>query len=391
MPKKPLADDDERKWIYREHTRAKHEVLHYYLKVWTSIVSDPRFDLRIFDCFAGRADYIDSVGAEPIKLENISSEASYPGSPVLMLDAVSEHADKFKTAECCFMEPIDDNRAILQETLAQTSHPDNVQWGISDSRFPDDMQRLLDDSGGRQGFAFFFIDPFNIKHLNYDTITDIARTPKWDCLITVMTSQLIRWQESDAHQEGYTRFFGLEDWREKLQSFVPDELTTREAEFYCKRLEETGPKYTLAYMTTDGHTRELKYHLVFTTNHEKGMQAMKGSMMRCGGDYTLAYAPQRTELEHDQQRLNGGEFMTDTERAKAWLLSRFAGDEVTFGEICEKAATERRYEELLQKDYRKYLRELHNAGEVSIPDREPPDGSLPDHYVVSFPEVELAD
>lgn len=176
MPEKPLPDEDEGKWVYKKHTRASHEVLHYYLKVWTSIVSKRRHDLRIFDCFAGRGDYVDTDDAEPIDLENISSEASFPGSPVLMLNAVSEHADKFKSAECYLMEPVDDNRAVLQETLAQTSHPDNVKPEICDSRFPEDMHGLLKETGDRREFAFFFIDPFNIKHLDYTTITDIART-----------------------------------------------------------------------------------------------------------------------------------------------------------------------------------------------------------------------
>lgn len=351
-------------------------------------MSNPHYDLRIFDCFAGRGDYVDSDGAAPIPLENISSEASYPGSPVLTLDAVSEHFDKFNRAECYFLEPNGDNREILEETLRDTSSPNNVKSHILCKQFPDDIQNILTETGGRKGFAFFFIDPFNIKFLEYDTITDIAGTPRFDCLITVMTSQIIRWQDSESHEKGYEKFFGLYDWRRELEKFVPEKLTTREAEFYCSRLEENGPKFTLAYMTTDGNTRELKYHLVFTTNDEKGMEAMKGSMMRCGGDYTLAYAPARSELQHDQQTFSGGNYLTDEERIKGWLLSRFSDEEITFDEVCRRAVTERRYEEALRKDYRKYLKDLHNNGEVNIPGRDIPGGPLPDHIKIRFPNTD---
>lgn len=388
MADTPLPDDHEEKWVYKKHTRAKHEVLHYYLKVWTSITSNPDYDLRIFDCFAGRGDYVDSDGADPIQLENISSEASFPGSPVLMLDAVSEHADKFRNADCYFIEPDEGNRECLHDTINDTGYPGNVNPHILNKRFPDDINEVLRESGGRKGFAFFFIDPFNIKFLEYDTISDLAGTDMFDCLITVMTKQLIRWQNSEAHQEGYARFFGLDDWRTQLVEFVPEELTTREAEFYCTRLEESGPNHTLAYMTTDGDTRELKYHLVFTSNAKEGISAMKSSMIHCGGDYTLAYAPQRSEVSHEQQTFVGGKYLSDEERAKAWLLSRFGGEEIEFGDIWHRAATERRYEEKLQKHYRDYLKDLHNDGEVEITERTPPDGPLPDRFEIRFPEVE---
>lgn len=385
MASSPLPDDHEDKWVYRKHTRAKHEVLHYYLKVWTSIVSNPRYTIRVFDCFAGRGDYVDSEGAPPILLDNITSEATYPGSPVLTIDAVSEHADKFKSAECFFIEPNHRNREILQDTLALTSFPDNVHPRVRNNQFPDNILDIIQETGENGGFAFFFIDPYNIKDLDYDTITTIARTDRFDCLITVMTGQIIRWQDSESHQEGFKQFYGIPDWRERLEKYVPEELTTREAEFYCKRLEENGPEYTLAYMTTDGDSRQLKYHLTFTTNSDRGIEAMKESMMRCGGDYTLAYAPARTELQHGQQTFNSGTYLTDEERVKAWLLSRFAGEEITFDEVVRRSLTEQVYEEALRQDYRRYLKELHTAGEIEIPERDSPDGPLPERYEIRFP------
>lgn len=382
----PLPDDHEEKWTYKKHTRSKHDVLHYYLKVWTSIVSDSRYSLRVFDCFAGRGDYYDSDGASPKTLDNISTEAEYPGSPQIILDAVSEHGDKFKSAECYFMEPADENRRDLEQNLAATDYPSNVNPYIKNGRFPDNILDIVSDSGGRSGFALFFIDPFNIKFLDYDTIIDISSTDRFDCLITLMTGQLIRWQDSESHQQGYENLYGLSDWKERLETFEPEDISTREAEFYCKRLEENGPENTLAYMTTEGDSKRLKYHQVFTSNADEGLEAMKESMTRCGSDFTLAYAPKRAEISHSQQTLTGGEYMTEEERAKSWILSRFASEQITFDDLVKKAIAERRYADSLRQHYRQYLIELHNEEEITILQRERGNSPLKENYLILFPE-----
>ena len=110
-----LADDDDKKWTYRKHTRAKHDVLKYYTSVWTSIVSNENHKLRLFDCFAGRGDYIKSEGAEPIVLDEIESDAEYPGSPQILLDQTTKHSHLFDEAECYLFEPREENRKHLRK------------------------------------------------------------------------------------------------------------------------------------------------------------------------------------------------------------------------------------------------------------------------------------
>lgn len=383
-----LPDDHIEKWTYKKHTRSKHDVLHYYLDVWTKIVSDENFSLRVFDCFAGRGDYYETEGAEAKPLDCISTDADFPGSPQIILDAVGKHSDRFKSAECYFMEPKDQNRADLEQNIEATSRPDDVNPHIIDGKFPDDILEGISVTGGRQGFAFFFIDPFNIKFLDYDTIVDIAGTSRFECLITLMTGQLIRWQDSDTHQEGYRSLYGLDDWKDRLEDYVPEHLETREAEFYCNRLEENGPEHTLAYMTAEGDSPRLKYHQVFTTNDEKGLESMKESMTRCGADFTLAYAPERAEISHEQQTFVGGNYMTEEERAKSWLLSRFAGESLTFDDVVRRALDERRYADSLRQHYRQYLIALDNEREVNVPDRDSRDAPLKPEFTIHFPESE---
>lgn len=389
----PKPDDHPKKWVYQLHTRAKHDVLHYYLKIWASIVSKQKYSLRIFDCFAGRGSYYEADGAEPKPLENISTGVDIPGSPQIMMDAVSEHADKFKSAECYFLEPNDNNRADLEDALKVTDTPDNVNPYPVDGKFPDNIRPLIGKTGGWEGFAFFFIDPYNIKHLDYETITRIAGHSDWtggfECLITLMTGQLIRWQDSESHQGGYETLFGTSDWRQDLRKYNPDQLETREAEYYCERLMQNGPKHTLAYMTTEGESRKLKYHLVFTTNSEAGLEKMKDSMYHQGTDYALAYAPKRSEVSFEQTGLahfQQDNRLTESDLAKSHILARFAGETVTFDEVVGRAVTERPYAESRRPDYRQYLKELDNEGEVEIPARNSGDDPLKSEYEIVFPE-----
>lgn len=387
----PLPDDDPGKWVYQEHTRAKHEVLAYYLIPWIRIVGDTRYTIRMFDCFAGRGDYAASDGAEPIELNSIESNADYPGSPLLMLDRLSGNDDQFGKAECYFVEPNDSNRQALEDALDSCSGiSGNVDYSVIGAEFQD-IPDIITSNGGWGGFSFFFMDPFGLKALDYDTVAQVASTSRFDCLITLMTKELIRWQNSEGHQESFETLYGTPDWRDELSRRESQHLETAEAEYYCQRLEEGGVEFTLAYMTTRGDSIELMYDLVFTTNDDKGLEAMKESMTRCGSDFSLAYAPKRPDIGGPEQTtLSGGQIMTEEKRAKAYLVSRFAGREMSFDEVLAEVFSdpERRYAESLRQDYRQYLKDLDNEGLTNIPERASEDSPLRGDYFIQFPQME---
>lgn len=383
-------DDHPEKWIYQNHSKAKHDILAYYLDTWTRIVSDSRYKIRVFDCFAGRGDYQDSDGAVPVPLENISSSADYPGSPLIILDQLAQHTSLYREAECYFMEPNDNNREELKSKLEGVSGlPKDIQYEVVDEDFQS-VDGYISDKIGWDGFAFFFIDPFGLKDLDFETVTRVASTSRFDCLITLMTKELIRWQESDSHQEAFETLYGTSQWKEQLQQFEPDQLQTAEAEYYCNRLENHGVEFTLAYMTTRSDSIELMYDLIFTTNDLRGVDAMKESMARCGSDYALAYAPERADIGGmEQAKLVGGQLMTEEKTAKSYLVTRFAGEEVTFDDVVKRTLEDpdRRYARSLRKDYRQYLIDLDNNGEIEIPDRMNEDDPLPPESTIHFPDL----
>lgn len=385
-----LDHDDDEMWIYKKHTRAKHEVMQYYATMWTKIVSGDYRTLRFFDCFAGRGDYVDSEGAEPIELDEIDSDAQYPGSPQVILDVASRHSHLFDKAECYFFEPNDTNRGHLEENLEGLSGvADNVEPHVVDREFADGIKETLRQSGSYGDFGLFFMDPFGLTDIPYDTVADITSTDKFDCIITLMTNELIRWRDSDNHEEMHEVVYGTSDWKDDLLEMELDDPVITEAEYYSQRLEAAGTEHAIAYMLREGDTRRLKYHLMFTSNDDRGFEAARDAIMYCGTPYTLAYAPEHPDFHEDEQaQLGDTGLLTESQKAKAYLLTKFAGQSIEFGELVSQCYMDRPRAQSLRKDYRSYIKNMHEDGEIEIPDRGGEGDPLPDHYVIEFPNEE---
>lgn len=382
-----LDHDDDDMWIYRKHTRAKHEVMKYYSTMWSRIVSTDYRTLRFFDCFAGRGDYVDSEGAEPIELEEIDSDAQYPGSPQIILDVASQHSHLFDNAECYFFEPNDTNRAHLEENLGELSGvADNVESFIVDEEFANSINHTLRQSRSYGDFGLFLMDPFGLVDIPYETVTDITSTPKFDCIITLMTKDLIRWRHSDNHDNMHEIVYGTPDWKDDLLEMELDDPVITEAEYYSRRLESAGTKHAIAYMLREGGSQRLKYHLMFTSNDDRGFEAARDAIMYCGTPYTLAYAPEHPDFHEDEQtQLGDAGLLTESQKAKAYLMTKFSGMSLEFGELVSKCYMDRPRAQSLRKDYRIYLKEMHNEGEIQIPDRGGEGDPLPENSIIVFP------
>ena len=78
MPRqRDIPDDADEKWVYTQHTAAKHEILHRYLGAWLAILGRARKgsgwrhkQLVLVDAFAGRGRY---MGGEMVRYAGASS------------------------------------------------------------------------------------------------------------------------------------------------------------------------------------------------------------------------------------------------------------------------------------------------------------------------------
>ncbi len=361
------SDDADEKWEgYPGHTRAKHELVQYYLDIWFRKLGRSGRKMRVFDCFAGRGKYYLKKDDRPLYLQNIESASNCSGSPQLILDTAVERAGQVGEIECIFIEKEQKNAEILRENLPpRSSLPENVDYNVVEGRFQEKTIQLVRRTGGWSGPGFFFIDPFGYKPLEYDLVTRLASKDKFEIFVNLMASQVIRWEDAEKHHSALENLFGTKDWHTELEEHQPEHWNDNEVSYYCQRLRENGPDHTLAYLVTEEDTEAMKYYLVFGTNSKHGVEKMHDSMQNCGiGEY--AYAPERTNIHKEQRGLGSFTEKQRREDLKEQLLENFAGESISFDELVRNFITENDYPSYQRKHIRSAAKELEEEQEISV-------------------------
>ena len=360
-------DDADEKWEkYPGHTRAKHNLLKYYLDIWIKMLGDKDRKIRIFDCFAGRGEYYPEDSVEPLEINNIQTDAEIHGSPQIILDLAVKYSGNVGDVECVFIEKKEKNASILKDNLPDNDGlPETVSRKVVSGKFQDKTIEMVRRTGCFGPPTFFFIDPFGYSALEYDTVTEIASKDQFEVLINLMAEQVVRWQDADKQHEVIQIPFGQENWREELEKYEPEQWDHKAVGYYCKRLEENGPDHTLAYLVTEENTEKMKYYLVFGTNSDYGMDKMRDAMQNCGpGEF--AFAPQRSELSQDQATLGEVTEEQKISKIKSYLLDNFSNETKTFDKVVREISTRDEYWPYNRGQLRKAAKELEEDGKIDV-------------------------
>lgn len=356
-----LDDADDDKWIYREHTAAKHEVYQKYLTPWTYKLSSFSDKLRVVDCFAGRGSYVSSDGSPPVELECISTPAEYPGSPQIILDRLTKHSDKFSEAEAVFIENDPENFDYLSENVYDSEGvASNVNRECIHGKFQETVLDVVEATDGSDCPTLFLIDPFGFKSLDYEVVTEISSTPQFEVLITFMSRDINRFFEVEYHQDAIETVFGNRSFHEEVSEFDAENWVPL-VEYYTHRLEENGPELTFEYLITEPDTQQTVYYLVFGTNHGEGLKVMREVMQTCGTG-SFGYAPMHPE--HDRKQVGLGSF--GNTGTKDFLLQNFSDMRVEFNRLMQLCAEVRKYGDEVESDYRTAVKELEEENKVKV-------------------------
>lgn len=367
MTRPVLPDDSDEKWEgYPGHTKAKHELLGYYLDIWFRKLGHPGRKMRVFDCFAGRGEYYPESGDKKLKLDRINTSAEFAGSPQLILDTAVKRSDKVGEIQCIFIEKKGENAEKLRNNLPpKSSLPPGVDYQVVEGKFQNETPKWVRKTGGWEGPSYFFIDPFGYKPLEYDVVTQLAQPEKFEILVNLMASEVVRWQDAEKHHSALQNLFGTKDWHKELEKHEPKHWNDKEVSYYCQRLEENGPEHTLSYLVTKEETRAMKYYIVFGTNSKHGVEKMHDSMQNCGiGEY--AYAPKRTEIHENQRGLDAFTREQEIRKLKQGLCSEFSGESLTLDELVRTFITEGEFPSCQRKDIREAAKELEDEGEIKV-------------------------
>lgn len=363
-----LDDSDDEKWVYREHTSAKHEVYRKYLNPWVNKLTsyneraNQYNKIRIVDCFAGRGSYVRTVDCEPQRLEEITTPANIPGSPQIILDKLTQRSSQFTEAECIFIEHNRENFENLEDNLAETTGVDSsININTIHGKFQETILELVETDGSDYP-TLFFIDPFGFKSLDYDVVTEIGSTNQFEFLVTFMSRDINRFFENEDHLPALRNLFGEDDFHEKVGEYDAENWEPL-VEYYTDRLEENGPEHTFEYLITEPDTRQTVYYLVFGTNKGHGLKVMREVMNTCGTG-NFGYAPKHIEHDRSQEGLDA--WMDTGTGTNQYLLNNYDNQRIEFGTLVDECVEVRKYSDDMESDYRSSIKELETRGEVEV-------------------------
>jgi len=364
------------KWVYREHTRAKHQILEKYLRAWIPIMW--RYHRRIcyFDGFAGRGEY------EP---ETPNGEREL-GSPLIAMKVAQELYRPEREIICTFIEKDPDNFKNLVSVISRlrplypdvTIYPEPPIQG----ELADEIGAILDTVGGRLAPSFFFVDPFGFSGVPFELVKEILSIRRTEVFFTFMYRELGRFLERLELEPTIDELFGTDRWRE-CRPRVGGQREHCLRELYIRQLrEQAGVKYVWPFRVRMTEKRQTLYYLIHATNHFKGLDIMKGIMYTQGAGGTYAYLGPDDAVYRQQMRLFVDD-ADDIESLKVYLRGRFAGQKLSYDQVKEKS-----YQETpsIDKHYRQALQELRKEGKISVtPVSSKTERGFRGHDSITFP------
>lgn len=260
---------DEVIWELEPHTRAKHEILKYYLGAWFPILASVHSRVLYVDGFAGPGEY---MGGED-------------GSPVIALNVAKNHElqSRFKNELVFLFIEMDGRRADhLEKRINTMTLPLNFKVSVERASFESSINsRLANITEREQKLApsFFFIDPFGPAGFPISLLKRISEQPRSEVLINFNYQSLNRWCLQDESKFPMVdSLFGNTNWREALSISEPNKKEDYLRKAYQDALEKLGWRVR-PFCMTNRHN-QTQYYLFFATKNPLGMLAMKRAMWK---------------------------------------------------------------------------------------------------------------
>jgi three-Cys-motif partner protein len=313
-------------WAAPQHTLAKIEILRSYLQVWFSILGSTFAgrDLWYVDGFAGPGEYTNSPDGSPI-------------AAVKAADAALKSARKWVAGKvrCFFIEEDPERHKHLETRLGSTTFNPAISAETFLGTFTDGLRTLQERSDNpfnRAAPVFAFIDPFGAKGLSFSVIADLLTRPTCEVLVNVDSDgirRIHRAREAANHREVLDEVFGDRAWEAEFSAINGDDPRAIVASYKTRLRSLPGVGYCFAFEMCSGRT-SIDYHLVFASQHSRGLEKMKEVMKRIDQNGTFRFS----SSDIGQQQLF--EF-NDAATAAKLMRQRFEGKAVRYQDLNDYA------------------------------------------------------
>lgn len=266
-------------WPLKPHTEVKHIILKKYLNAWLPIIT--RWNKRIIyiDGFAGPGEYI----------------GGKPGSPIIAIEAVSNHKINFKSEIIMiFIEAEEKRYKFLKGKIAKLKIHPKIRLEIYCAKFDEKLTEILNYINEQnRGLAptFIFIDPFGFTGMPFSLIKRFMKNKSCEVLITFMYEEINRFIANKKNWDALTKLFGTDEWKKTLNGKLSaSERSILLHNIYKKQLEKKASvKYVRSFKMINEQNK-IDYFLFFGTNNIKGLQKIKEAMWNVDKDGVFQFS-----------------------------------------------------------------------------------------------------
>ena len=240
----------------------KHDVLVSYLKAWIPILGQGFGRAVVVDGFSGPGEY----------------QGGEIGSPVLAWRVAGEHkrGGKLGQVSLDFHFVDSDSRRVshLRSFLDSERKYAGMTYSVRSAVCADVLPAILDGCRSSGTPVFVMLDPFGLKGVSMDLITEILSVPHGEVLFSFM------------HEAG-VRFGETPEVGPHLLSLIGDSIPRGSSpQDYCDALEQrfrdSGADHVLRFGLWDGGRHV--YTLFFGTKSLRGCEVMKNAMWSVSPD-----------------------------------------------------------------------------------------------------------
>ncbi len=364
-----LSDSDPEKWDYRSHTRAKHRLLEEYLKGWLSILTrggqrrEPLVRLLLVDGFAGRGRYVGGEAGSPLILVRVANEFVKWG--------IKQHNPLRAEIHIAFIEHNPHNyKALVSEINAAQSDPDKRPEVILhppiQGEFANAIHSMLNEARIKKTPMFVFADPFGFAGIPLSAFRAILAVQRTEVFITFMVRDANRFLTTTDRDQAYTDLFGLESkelaaFRKQITNASDRESQLRD--LYIKQLKDrAGGQFVWQFRVLPDDGGTTIYYMIHMSQHIRAFRLMKDITKRQGVNGEFTFYGKDDFARHAQLPLFG----PDTGELKHHMLERFAGQEITFSNLCDALYPDPACYYFTESDFRQACKELRRKGRVRI-------------------------
>jgi len=291
----PLSKKVDITWPLAPHTKAKHEILKYYLGAWFPILATVYSRFLYTDGFAGPGEY----------------DGGEDGSPIIALKVALQHKLKEKFQRpgrelvFIFIEKDKAKYQNLQRKLNEIQRPSNFKVDTRCESFEEIFKKTIIAQIEEQNTpSFVFIDPFGPTGFPMTLFTRLAKQPSAETLINFQYQSLNQWFLKDpSKHRRLTELYGDERWRQALNIPNAQKKENYLRESYKEALEELGWKVRSFRMENKHH--QTQYYLFYTTRNWRGNLEMKRAMWKAAPEGDFEYSD-----------------LTDSQQLKLFSLSK---------------------------------------------------------------------